>query len=164
MYYLTLDDKYRAEKNLKEAFRKLSAKNSFFSTSKAILNYRGLNSVKTLLDSNRKQIDEVISKIQTEERFCDNYLRRHCPNFYMAHSNLCFDKSQVRKDPREWEDAYRRIKEATQNIDDYIYSKGRILAASLTDGLKRRVDDFKSHGIGHPWGTRYGKDLPRPSG
>ena len=38
-------------------------------------------------------------------------------------------------------------------------SNSRALANSFFDGLKRRIDDFSTYGLGRPWGTEFRRRL-----
>ena len=125
-----------------------------FSNSRMELDFKGLNSIRSLIDREAKQLDDLISKIREEEKNCDEYLQKYCPHFY---SEISFSSPVTtwlgNKQIEEENNAKERIRKALRNIDDYVKSRSRELANSWADGLKLHFSDISTYGVGRPWGT-----------
>ena len=143
----------RLKTDLNDALRDLKQRHSSFSTARMELDYAGDSSISGLIDRNIAQIDELISKIQEEERSCSDYLQHYCPNFYSATSHSRIAEWLIEEDPEETQKAKDRIAQAVRGIDEYARSRSWELANSFFDGLKRRYYDINAYGLGRPWGT-----------
>ncbi|MBQ7695498.1 MAG: hypothetical protein IJT50_10285 [Lentisphaeria bacterium] len=104
-------------------------------------------------------LDDLIAKINAEERACDTYLALYCPKFYKETSSTRVTTwlNDAQKD--EEKRAKGGIETAINNIDTYVLSRSQALANSFFDGLKRRIDDFSTYGLGRPWGTEFRRRL-----
>ena len=69
------DTEHQAKENLEKEFQKLILRHSMFSNSRMELDFKGLNSIRSLIDREAKQLDDLISKIREEEKNCDEYLQ-----------------------------------------------------------------------------------------
>ena len=65
------DTEHQAKENLEKEFQKLILRHSMFSNSRMELDFKGLNSIRSLIDREAKQLDDLISKIREEEKNCD---------------------------------------------------------------------------------------------
>lgn len=139
--------------DLNDALRNLKQGHSSFSTARMELDYMGNSSISGLIGRSSAQIDELISKIQEEERSCSDYLQRYCPDFYSETSHYRVAEWLAEENSEEAKKAKDRIAQAEWAIDEYARSKSRELANSFFDGLKRRYHDINTYGVGRPWGT-----------
>lgn len=139
--------------DLNDALRNLKQGHSSFSTARMELDYMGNSSISGLIGRSSAQIDELISKIQEEERSCSDYLQRHCSDFYSETSHYRVAEWLAEENSEEAKTAKDRIAQAEWSIDEYARSKSRELANSFFDGLKRRYHDINTYGFGRPWGT-----------
>jgi len=139
--------------DLNDALRNLKQWHSSLSTARMELDYMGNSSISRLISRSSAQIDELISKIQKEERSCSDYLQRYCPDFYSETSHYRVAEWLVEENSEEVKAAKDRIAQAEWSIDEYARSKSRELANSFFDGLKRRYYDITTYGFGRPWGT-----------
>ena len=139
--------------DLNDALRNLKQRHSSFSTARMELDYTGNSSISGLIDRNATQIDELIAKIQDEERSCSDYLQRHCPNFYRETSYYRVAEWLADENSEEAKKAKDRITNAEWEIDEYTRAKSRELANGFFDGLNRRYYDTNTYGLGRPWGT-----------
>lgn len=148
------DTEHQAKENLEKEFQKLILRHSMFSNSRMELDFKGLNSIRSLIDREAKQLDDLISKIREEEKNCDEYLQKYCPHFY---SEISFSSPVTtwlgNKQIEEENNAKERIRKALRNIDDYVKSRSRELANSWADGLKLHFSDISTYEVGRPWGT-----------
>lgn len=168
MNQLSKETERQAKENLEKAFQDILRRHFTISSSCNMeLNYGGCHSIRGLIDRNLKELDDLIFYINREERACDDYLRKYCPNFYKETSSTRVsawlnDRNAQRK--KEEKKARERIKQAVKNIDEYAGKKSRALLNSLAGGLKRRITDFPKYGIGRPWGTEIRQRLAVATG
>ena len=153
MENMDYETKRQLKTDLKDALRNLKRRHSFFPMAKMELNYMGDSSIRGLIDRNTAQIDELISKIQKEERSCSDYLQRYCPKFYSETSHYRVAEWLAEENSEEAKKAKDRIAQAEWKIDEYARSKSRELANGFFDGLKRRYYETNTYGLGRPWGT-----------
>ena len=141
---------HKLKADLNVALQNLKQRHSSFSTARMELDYMGNSSISGLIGRNTTLIDELISKIQKEERSCSDYLQRHCPDFYSETSHYRVAEWLAEENSAEAKTAKDRIAQAERAIDEYARSKSRELANSFFDGLKRRYYDINTYGFGRP--------------
>ncbi len=153
MSRLSYDEERQAKENLEKAFREIRRGHYSSSVSNMELSYEGNSSIGNLLERGKNQIQDLISKIEYEERSCDEYLQRYCPAFYKETSSSRVVEWLNDARSEEGKKAKVQIDKAVENIDEYLKTKSRELANSFADGLKRRFNDINAYGLGRPWGT-----------
>jgi|GEM_PF-5045227 len=153
------DSERKAKENLEKEFDRLRQQHSIFENADMQLDYSGLWTVRGWIDREKVLLDDLIAKINAEERACDTYLALYCPKFYKETSSTRVTTwlNDAQKD--EEKRAKGGIETAINNIDTYVLSRSQALANSFFDGLKRRIDDFSTYGLGRPWGTEFRRRL-----
>ena len=153
------DSERKAKENLEKEFDRLRQQHSIFENADMELDYSGLWTVRGWIDRGKVLLDDLISKINQEERACDTYLALYCPKFHKETSSTrvttWLNDAQADEEKR----AKEGIETAVKNIDTYVLSRSQALANSFFDGLKRRIDDFSTYGLGRPWGTEFRRRL-----
>ena len=149
------DSERKAKENLEKEFDRLRQQHSIFENADMQLDYSGLWTVRGWIDRGKVLLDDLIAKINAEESACDTYLALYCPKFYKEISSTrattWLNDAQADEEKR----AKEGIETAVKNIDTYVLSRSQALANSFFDGLKRRIDDFSTDGLGRPWGTEF---------
>ncbi len=151
MYY---EEKRQARENLLRAFNDMKRKHFSRAKSGSLeLRYRGVESARSLTEKFSREIDELIAFINTEETKCDSDLQLYCPNFYKALAESRTMEWRTEKEKQEALRASARIQKALADIDGYVEHRSPELAKDFVSGIKDRIADIKTHGLGRPWGT-----------
>ena len=144
--------KDRMIRDLEDALWELKQSHSSYAMESMELSYAGNDGIRGLIDGGVSQIDDLISKIQEEERDCSEYLQRHCPYFYLATSNYRGVDWLTEEHTEEIKKAKERMKQAVNGIDEYVKTRTPELINSFFPALERRNNQFYTYGAGRPWG------------